>query len=81
MGHLNFQSLVLSRKHNMVNGLPYIKNDDEVCEGFIFGKQHRESFSNRTWKAREHLTLVHSYLCGPMETMSFGKDTLFSHFH
>jgi hypothetical protein len=28
MGHLNFQSLVLPRKHNMVNGLPYIKNDD-----------------------------------------------------
>lgn len=25
----------------MVNGLPYIRIDDEVCEGFIFGKQHR----------------------------------------
>jgi hypothetical protein len=61
----------------MVNGLPYIKMDDEVCEGCIFGKQHRESFSNRTWKDRERLALVHSYLCGPMETVSFGKAHYF----
>ena len=71
MGYLNFQYLVLLRKHNMVNGLPYIKMDGEVCEGCIFGKQYMESFSNRTWKAREPLALVHSDLCGPMETMSF----------
>jgi hypothetical protein len=61
----------------MVNGLPYINNDDEVCEGCIFGKQHRESYSNRTWKDREHLALVHSYLCAPMETISFGKARYF----
>jgi hypothetical protein len=77
MGHLNFQSLVLLRKHNMVNGLSYIKMDDEVCEGCIFWKQHRESFSNRTWKARERLALIHSNLCGPMETVSFGKARYF----
>ena len=74
MGHLNFQSLVLLRKQNMVNGLPYIKNDDEGC---IFGKQHRKSFSDRTWKDSEHLALVHSNLCSPMETMSFGKAPYF----
>jgi hypothetical protein len=73
MGHLNLQSLVLLRKRNMVNGLPYIKMDDEVCEGHIFGKQHRESFSNRTWKAREYLELVHSYFCGLMEIVPFGR--------
>jgi hypothetical protein len=77
MGHLNFQSLVLLRKKNMVNGLPYIKNDNEVCEECIFGKQHRESFSKGTWKASEHLVLVHLDLCGPMETMSFGKARYF----
>ena len=77
MGHLNFQSLVLSSKHNLMNGLPYIKNDDELCEDFIFGKQHIESFSNRTHKAREHITIVHLYLYGPMETMSFGRTRNF----
>jgi hypothetical protein len=77
MGHLNFQSLVLLRKQNMVNGLPYIKMDDEVCEGCIFWKQHKERFSNRTWEARECLALVHSYLCGPMETLPFGKACCF----
>jgi len=38
-----------------------------------FRKQHRESFSYRTWKAREHLALVHSDFCCLMETMYFGK--------
>lgn len=61
----------------MVNGLPYIKLDDDVCEECIFGKQHRESFSDRTWKARERLTLVHSDLCGSMEIVSFGKAHYF----
>jgi len=51
MGHLNFQSLVLLNKKNMVNGLPYIKLDDDVREGCIFGKQNKEIFSNRTWEA------------------------------
>jgi len=36
-----------------------------------------ESFSDRTWKARERLALVHSDLCGPMETVSFGKARYF----
>jgi len=77
MEHLNFQSLVLMIKKNMVKGIPYIKLDDKVCKGCIFGKQHKDIFSDRTWKAREHITLVHSDLCGPMETMSFGKENYF----
>jgi hypothetical protein len=48
------------------------------CVKDVFlGKKHRESFSNRTWKASEHIALVNSYLCGPMETMSFGKAHYF----
>ena len=61
----------------MVNGLHYINLDDDVCEGCIFGKQHRESFSDRTWKARECLALVHSDLSGPMEIVSIGKAHYF----
>lgn len=77
MGYLNFQGLMLLRKKNMVNGLLYIELDNKVSEGCIFGKQHKEKFSNRTWKGREHLALVHSDLCGLMETMSLGKARYF----
>jgi len=77
MGQLNFQSLVLLRKKNMVNGLPYIKLDDEAHEGCVLGKQQMESFSNKTSKARECLTLLHSNLCGPMEVVSFGNAHYF----
>jgi hypothetical protein len=59
MGHLNFQHLVLLRKNNMVNGLPYIKVDDELCEECIFWKQHRGIFLNRTWKPRDCIALIH----------------------
>jgi hypothetical protein len=65
----------------MVNGLPYIKNDDEVCEGCIFGKQHRETFSNRTWKARERITLGTFKFMWSNGDCVFWKGTLFSHFH
>jgi hypothetical protein len=61
----------------MVNGISYINIDDEVCEGCIFGKQHKESFLNRTWTTRERLALVHLDLCGPMEIVSFGKAHYF----
>jgi hypothetical protein len=61
----------------MVNELSYIKIDGELCKACILGKQHRESFSNRNWKARECLKLVHSDLCGPMKTVSFGKAPYF----
>jgi len=63
-----------------VNVLPYINMDDELCEGCFFGKQHRESFLNKTWKSREHLALVHLDLCGKMETMYFGKVAYFLNF-
>jgi hypothetical protein len=38
---------------------------------------NKESLSNTVWKARNHLALTHSYLCGPVETLSFGKERYF----
>ena len=45
-GHLNFRSLILLKKKNMVVGLPNIKEEDKICEGCIYGKMHRLSFTN-----------------------------------
>jgi hypothetical protein len=61
----------------MVNGLPYLEVDGELCEGCILGKQHRENFSNRAWKDIKQLALVHLDLCDPMETLAFGKARYF----
>ena len=43
-GHLNFGGLKPLYTNNMVKGFPLIEKLERVCEGFYFGKQHRENF-------------------------------------
>ena len=45
-GNLNFGGLKLLHTKNMVKGFPLINRPERVCEGCIFGKQHRETFSS-----------------------------------
>ena len=55
----------------MVRGLPLIEKPVSLCEGCILGKQHRESFpSRKSIRAKAPLEIVHSDLCGPMQTPS-----------
>eukprot|EP00253_Pinus_taeda_P033405 PITA_33405 len=72
-GHLNFGGLNLLHKKDMVKGLPLIEKPDSRCEGYILGKQHRETFPARKLvRAKAPLEIVHLDLCGPMSTLSFG---------
>eukprot|EP00253_Pinus_taeda_P023625 PITA_23625 len=43
-GHLNFIGLILLHRKGVVKGLPLIEKPDNLCEGCILGKQHRETF-------------------------------------
>ena len=43
-GHLNFGGLNLLHRKGMVKGLPLLEKPDNLCEGCILGKQHRETF-------------------------------------
>ena len=43
-GHLNFGGLNLLHRKGMVKGLPLIEKPDNLCEGCILGKKHREIF-------------------------------------
>ena len=54
----------------MVLGLPEIKNTSEVCEGCTFGKHCRKSFPKEaTSRVTTPLELVHTDVCGPMQTV------------
>ena len=45
-----------------------IEKLDNLCEGCILGKQHREKFpSRKSIRAKAHLEIIHSDLCGPMK--------------
>ena len=55
----------------MERRLPLIEKPDNRCEGCILGKQDRESFpSRKRIRAKTPLEIVHSDLCGPMQTPS-----------
>lgn len=50
-------------------------NIKEVCEGCVFGKHARKTFPQEsTWRATKPLELVHTDICGPMTTSSFGGN-------
>jgi hypothetical protein len=62
----------------MVKGFPLIEKRERICEGFIFGKQHKESFPlGKSYRARAPLEIVHSDICGSMQTTSIGGSTYF----
>jgi hypothetical protein len=55
----------------MVKGLPCIQQPASSCESCILGKHHREKFvSGVSYKEKDPLEIVHTDLCGPMQTPS-----------
>ena len=66
--HLNFGGMNLLHTKNMVKGLPLINRPERVCEGCIFGKQHRETFlvrkSYRACTPLRLCTLIFVAQCG-----------------
>jgi hypothetical protein len=77
-GHLNFGGLKLLHTKDMVKGFPLIEKPERICEGCIFGKQHRESFPvGKSYREKDPLEIVHSDICGPMQTPSIGGNTYF----
>ena len=77
-GHLNFESLRKMQQKELVFGLPIVAELQDVCEGCVTGKLHREKFSRaETWRAKLPLELVHTDLCGPMQNESMGGNRYF----
>ncbi|KAJ4728947.1 Retrovirus-related Pol polyprotein from transposon TNT 1-94 [Melia azedarach] len=55
-----------------------IESAGKVCESCQMGKLHRFPFpSQAKWKATEKLELVHSDVCGPMQTPSLNQNRYF----
>ncbi|KAM1746060.1 hypothetical protein ACFX11_012725 [Malus domestica] len=78
LGHLNFGGIKQLKEKDMVHGLPDLEENDRVCEGCQYGKQHRESFpSGQAQRAGASLELIHVDLCGPMRNESTGGNKYF----
>ncbi|KAM1485555.1 hypothetical protein TB1_036396 [Malus domestica] len=78
LGHLNMTSLQNLQKDEMVQGIPKMDQCNEICEGCVFGKHHRDSFeAGKAWRATKPLELIHSDVCGPMRTTTISGNRYF----
>ncbi|GJS44568.1 retrovirus-related pol polyprotein from transposon TNT 1-94 [Tanacetum coccineum] len=72
LSHLNFDTINLLSKNNIVNGLPKLKLvKDHLCSSCELGKAKRKSFHTKTTpSSKRRLQLLHMDLCGPMRVES-----------
>ncbi|GJU02492.1 retrovirus-related pol polyprotein from transposon TNT 1-94 [Tanacetum coccineum] len=72
LSHLNFDSINLLSKNDIVIGLPKLKFiKDHLCSSCELGKAKRKSFHTKTTpSSKRRLQLLHMDLCGPMRVES-----------
>jgi hypothetical protein len=59
LGDLNFRSMKLMVKLNMVRGLPRMVTSKSVCEGCVLGMDHQEKFEKgKSWRAKTLLQML-----------------------
>ncbi|GKD05912.1 retrovirus-related pol polyprotein from transposon TNT 1-94, partial [Tanacetum coccineum] len=67
LSHLNFNTINLLSKNNIITGLPKLKFvKDHLCSSCELGKAKRKTFHTKTTP----LQLLHMDLCGPMRVES-----------
>ncbi|GJT20088.1 retrovirus-related pol polyprotein from transposon TNT 1-94 [Tanacetum coccineum] len=72
LSHLNFDTINLLLKNNIVTGLPKLKFiKDHLCSSCELGKAKRKYFHTKTTSSfNRRLQLLHMDLCGPMRVES-----------
>ncbi|GJW45565.1 retrovirus-related pol polyprotein from transposon TNT 1-94 [Tanacetum coccineum] len=72
LSHLNFDTINLLSKNDIVIGLPKLKFvKDHLCSSCELGKAKRKSFHAKTTpSSKRRLQLLHMDLCGPMRVES-----------
>ncbi|GJY06404.1 retrovirus-related pol polyprotein from transposon TNT 1-94 [Tanacetum coccineum] len=81
LSHLNFDTINLLSKNNIVTGLLKLKFvEDHLCSSCELGKAKRKSFHTKTTSSsKRQLQFLHMDLCGPMRVESInGKKYVLS---
>ncbi|GJW48475.1 retrovirus-related pol polyprotein from transposon TNT 1-94 [Tanacetum coccineum] len=73
--HLNFDTINLLSKKDIVNGLSKLKYvKDQLCSSCEMGKAKRSAFKTTTvLSSKGHLHLLHMDLCGPMRVKNINE--------
>ncbi|RWR98872.1 retrovirus-related Pol polyprotein from transposon TNT 1-94-like protein, partial [Dinothrombium tinctorium] len=79
LGHISKDTIRHMMTNKMVDGLSYSDiTKDTVCEGCAKGKMSRRPFPNTsTNRSTKTLQLVHTDVCGPMQTKTFSGKRYF----
>nr|GEX46638.1 hypothetical protein [Tanacetum cinerariifolium] len=79
LSHLNFDTINLVSKNDIVIGLPKLKFvKDYLCSSCELGKAKRKSFHTKTTRSsKRRLQLLHMDLCGPMRVESINGKKYF----
>ncbi|GKB37598.1 retrovirus-related pol polyprotein from transposon TNT 1-94 [Tanacetum coccineum] len=72
LSHLNFDTINLLSKEDIVNGLPKLKYaKDQLCSSCELSKANRNTFKTKVVpSSKGRLNLLHMDLCGPMRIES-----------
>nr|GFC01662.1 retrovirus-related Pol polyprotein from transposon TNT 1-94 [Tanacetum cinerariifolium] len=75
LSHLNFNTINLLSKNDIVVGLPKLKFvKDHLCSSCELGKAKRKSFHTKlTPSSKRRLQLLYMDLCGPMRVASINR--------
>ncbi|GJR36831.1 retrovirus-related pol polyprotein from transposon TNT 1-94 [Tanacetum coccineum] len=75
LSHLNFDTINLLSKKDIVIGLPNLKYvKDQLCSSCELGKAKRSTFKTKTVPSlKGRLNLLHMDLCGPMRIESINR--------
>ncbi|GKA46473.1 retrovirus-related pol polyprotein from transposon TNT 1-94 [Tanacetum coccineum] len=75
LSHLNFDTINLISKNDIVNGLPKLKYvKDQMCSSCKMCKAKRSNFKTKTVpSSKGRLHLLHMDLCGPMRVESINE--------
>ena len=77
-GHLSIRGLQTLARDGLVNGLTSSFSDEiGLCEPCVNGKHHRTPFEERSCRSTVPLGIVHSDLCGKMNSLSIGGAEYF----
>ncbi|GJV83863.1 retrovirus-related pol polyprotein from transposon TNT 1-94 [Tanacetum coccineum] len=75
LSHLNFDTINVLSKNDIVNGLPKLKYvKDQLCSSCKMGKAKRSNLKTKTVPSlKGRLHLLHMDLCGPMRVESINR--------
>lgn len=83
LGHVNYETIQKMAEKESVDGLnleKYSEIPKEPCTGCIYGKMKRTSFKTGRTRGAKIGDIVHSDICGPMQTASTGGARFFALF-